>query len=308
MNACDYFYDMNTLKSNVLNLWGSVGEKWLNSLPSIIKTLSQYWSLTNIKPVTNMSWNYVATAIQKNTTPVAVKISCDKQLIQDEYKVLKYYNGHGAIKILDFNTEHNALLLEQAVPGCSLKEYHPLNIKYTINIYAQVIKKLASSSLYDINYIHASKWCQAINRIKDQRIDKHFIGKAKELKTLLLETAQNEYICHGDLHLENIIRNKKNWLVIDPKGIIGEMAFEAAAFDIISKDEMRNALAVPKLILSRATALAQALNLDLNRLLAWIFLRIIISAQWFFEDNGDPGYMLALANYVYPLLSSSAQL
>lgn len=33
--------------------------------------------------------------------------------------------------------------------------------------------------------------------------------------------------------MKNLEKNVKNtWLAIDPKGVIGEMAFEAAAFDL----------------------------------------------------------------------------
>ena len=36
-----------------------------------------------------------------------------------------------------------------------------------------------------------------------------------------------------------------------------------------------------------------------DRLRAWVFLRVIISAQWFIEDNGNPDEMLRLASVLY---------
>ena len=295
---------MQILEKNVTHTWGKKGKEWLSILPSIIESLSNYWSLTNIKPVNNMSYNYVALAFQQYTIPVVLKISCDQQLIQDEYKALKHFDGHGAIKILGINTEFNALLLEQALPGHLLKERYPRKITDIINVYSNVIKVLASQSLSNANYLHVSKWCNAIDRIQDQRIEKRFVDKAKQLRSALLGSARHEYLCHGDLHLENIIQHGSNWLVIDPKGIIGEIAFEAAAFDLINKDEMKDTSTISSKINDRVTKLATTLNLDFERLLSWIFLRIIISAQWFVEDNGDPNEMLVLANQVYPLLNN----
>jgi FkbM family methyltransferase len=93
-----------------------------------------------------------------------------------------------------------------------------------------------------------------------------------------------------------------SWLAIDPKGMVGEMAFEVAAFDLIDKDEMKNIDALSEKITDRVSQLSKKLNLDHNRLLSWIFLRIIISVQWFIEDNGDPGDMLALAKPIYSML------
>jgi streptomycin 6-kinase len=125
----------------------------------------------------------------------------------------------------------------------------------------------------------------------------------------LLSTAQQEYLCHGDLHLENILQHGSHWLAIDPKGIIGEMAFEAAAFDCLSPDELKDSQQVTSKIIDRVEKLAITLRIDFNRLLAWIFLRTIISAQWFIEDKGEPNESLderlTLAKHVYPILRSS---
>lgn len=71
-------------------------------------------------------------------------------------------------------------------------------------------------------------------------ISDHFVNKAKQLKSKLFDSVKHEYLCHGDLHLEKIILNKNEWLAIDPKGIIGEMAFEASAFDLLSNDELKD--------------------------------------------------------------------
>lgn len=83
---------------------------------------------------------------------------------------------------------------------------------------------------------------------------------------------------------------------------MGEMAFEAAAFDILRPAEIKNNSTLSLTILDRVANLATALSIDFNRLLGWIFLRIIISAQWFIEDNANPSNNLALAKQVYPLL------
>ncbi len=57
---------MDTFKKNMINLWGSEGEQWLSQLPHLITILAAHWSLTDITPVNNMTWNYVALASQSN--------------------------------------------------------------------------------------------------------------------------------------------------------------------------------------------------------------------------------------------------
>jgi streptomycin 6-kinase len=294
---------MEKLITKVTNTWGDKGTSWLQQLPLLIESLAQHWSLMDVKPVTNLSYNYVATATQNNNTPVVLKISCDKQLIADEYKALQHFDGRGSIKVLDININYNALLLQQAIPGHLLKEHHPIKMEDTIAIYADVVKQLSARSLTTNDYVHVREWCKDIDGIRDERIEKRYIQKAQELKKFLLSSADNEYLCHGDLHLENIIAHGEKWLSIDPKGIIGEMAFEAAAFNLTDYSELSDHDSIQDKISVRVKYLANALQLDTDRLLAWIFLRVIISAQWFIEDNGDPEEMLQLMSIIYRLIS-----
>lgn len=293
---------MSTLEKNVINVWGDTGREWLKNLPNIIAELSAHWKLTDMTPVENMSYNYVALAKQHHNTPVVLKFSCDKALIEDECRALTHFNGVGSIRVIDRVTNYNALLLEQAIPGYLLKANHPKNIKNTIETYAGAIKALASKPIPKTECTHVEKWCQAIDRITDPRISLKYIDKANELKTYLLSSTGNEYLCHGDLHLENIIRHGDSWLSIDPKGIIGEMAFEAAAFDLLDKSDWNEPETIPDKINQRLSLLASNLEIPADRLRAWIFLRAIISAQWFIEDNGNPDEMLKLASALYPHL------
>jgi streptomycin 6-kinase len=293
---------MQRLNQTVIATWGSKGEAWLAELPAIISSLAQHWRLDGLIPVEQMNYNYVALAIQADKTPVVMKISCDESLILNEYNALKHFNGRASIKALDIEKSHHALLLERAIPGTSLQENYPRQVKNTIAIYAEVVKSLSTPISSTDEFTHVSKWCDTIDRIDKRQIDQHLIDCARDLRSFLLSSAEREYICHGDLHLENVIQHREQWLAIDPKGIIGEMAFEAAAFNLISDDEMRDTPTVSKTMHDRILALSTALDLSYQRLLYWFFLRVIMSAQWFIEDSGDPGGMLALAAHLYPLI------
>lgn len=280
---------MKNLEKNVLAVWGQEGQSWLNRLPDTIQSVAEYWGLSDIQAVPNMSYNYVAKGKQK-IKPVVLKVSCDKELIESEYLALKHFNGIGSIAVLDKNEAWNALLLDQAIPGRSLKD---IDAGKAIPHYAGIVRQLASIKKPGQSFEYAGKWAMAIDRISDPRIKREWLQKAKKLRNFLLNSTEPEYLCHGDLHFDNIIQHNDTWVSIDPKGVMGEMAFEAAAFDLPNKNIERC-----------IDALANALNLNKSRLLGWIFLRIIISTQWFIEDNGDPSRMLNLAKKVYPLVTS----
>jgi streptomycin 6-kinase len=292
--------NLEKLRQTIINSKGREGELWFNNLPIILQKLEKHWSLKNIEPVSNMSWHYVAFAKQ-NGQPVVLKFGVDEKTIHDEYQALKHFNSYGMIQVLDYYQPLNALLLARAIPGRILKE----ESNHVIDIYADVVQKLSAHHPTKYPFLHVSEWCQVIDEMNDSRIPAEYILQAKVVRQWLLASMHQGYPCHGDLHLENIIQDKDTWLAIDPKGIIGEMAFEAAAFDLIQDNENIRENLTP-LIEQRIYQLAQALNLDKRRLVAWIFLRMMLSIQWFIEDQGNPARMLNMTHHVYPILMKYA--
>lgn len=116
---------MKTLMQNITNIYGKKGQEWLDNLPKIVEALSNYWKLTNIIPVDNMTYNYVVKATTHENQRVVLKISCDEKSIIDEEQALHYFAGNGAIKLLDYNEQYYAMLLHQAVSGITLKSLYP---------------------------------------------------------------------------------------------------------------------------------------------------------------------------------------
>jgi streptomycin 6-kinase len=82
------------------------------------------------------------------------------------------------------------------------------------------------------------------------------------------------------------------------------MAFEAAAFDLIREDET-HAVNITLIINQRIIELAKTLEIEEKRLISWMFLRGMLSIQWFIEDSGNPDRMLKMADMVYPILMKS---
>ncbi len=79
------------------------------------------------------------------------------------------------------------MLLEQAIPGHSLKQYKSLTLEESIFIYASLVKTLSAQTISQEDYTHAKSWCGSIDKINDPRIAKHLVEKAKQVRTLLFE-------------------------------------------------------------------------------------------------------------------------
>ncbi len=48
----------------IKNTFGADGQRWLESLPALLEEASRRWGLTDIQPVSNLSYNFVALAKQ----------------------------------------------------------------------------------------------------------------------------------------------------------------------------------------------------------------------------------------------------
>ena len=290
---------MNELEKNNISLFGNRGRQWIQSLPEVIKSLSKKWQLTNIVPVENMSWNYVVKADSEKYGPVCIKVSIKESLIADEIKALEYFNSFAMIKLIDHDAVLHALLLQQAIPGKSLKGLYQSNKEEAIVIYARVIECLLSSAKESTSG-HVKDWMEAFNRVPKDKLPKNLLHKAKILSKEMLEQPHDEFLLHGDLHMDNIISDQNKWVAIDPKGVIGPKEFEVACFNFIAQDEWSSVDNIPELFEIRAKKLSQLLEIDHSMLKNWVFIRLTLSACWMIEDKEKAGVFLNQLQALFP--------
>jgi streptomycin 6-kinase len=289
-------------RHKIENTWPQKGPEWLQQLPQILSILAEKWRLQYIQPFNNLSYHFVANAFQKGR-PVVVKVGCDPVVSLNEYQALHHFDGYGSIRALGHAPELSALLLESALPGIPLKTL--IMDKSTLNHYATVVKALSQVPCPQLDsFPHVRTWLESIDKINDPRIPTEWIVNAKELKAHLLKNPESEYLCHGDLHFDNVLSHEDRFVSIDPKGMVGEMAFEASAFDLFSPEELENSELNSEIAWERIQCLSQLLQLKPERLLAWIFLRVMLSIQWFVEDRGDPAQMLKMGEKIFPILKN----
>lgn len=290
---------MKTLRQNITNLYGSKGTDWIDNLPAIVAALTTDWHLSEITPVSNMTFNYVAKAILNAKEPVVLKISYDKQSIINEKQALANLGPQGVIKFIDYEGRYNALLLQQAIPGITLKSLYRDNPSYVMDCYVETMQRLHLQQLpKESNHPSVANWLKVLDEPCLTQIPTTLLNKAIELRNKMLSSPQPLIFLHGDLHHDNILKHGNEWFAIDPKGIIGEAEFEIAAFDFMSINELTVAIDVKKVFVKRVELLAKKSGLDASRIKDWVFIRLILMAAWFIEDNGNPSWAIKLAELI----------
>jgi streptomycin 6-kinase len=100
-------------------------------------------------------------------------------------------------------------------------------------------------------------------------------------------------VLHGDIHHGNILDfGERGWLVIDPKGLIGERGFDYA--NLFCNPDHGTATAPGRLV-RQVEVVSEAAGLERRRLLQWILAWAGLSAVWHLSDGTTPETALEAA-------------
>jgi streptomycin 6-kinase len=277
---------MNELKKNIILMYNDEGTQWLDSLPEITDKIAQKHNLSGLTPVNNMTFNYVASGYQ-NDNPIILKIGLNSKDIAEEASCLKAFTKHAVAELIAY--DDNMIIMQRAVPGGTLKDYFPDNDEEATKILCASIKKLHKTSTPEShNFYHLSELFKTL----DQKLDipANILAKAKHLRNDLLQSTTNEVLLHGDLHHDNILQNGDSWLVVDPKGYIGDPAFEPAAYLCNPIPELLQENRPREIIENRIRICSDELGIDSRRIADWVYAKSVLCWAWSLEDNLDPSY------------------
>ncbi len=274
---------------NVLDVCGDRGKQWLSELPQIIKEIAEKWQIKTKKPFENLSYNFVAACVFESSDEAVLKIALPLNNLEifNEANYLQIQNGKGAARVLNFDESRRAMLLEKLNPGKPLKMLFSGNESRTVEIAVGLIKKLLRRPPAGTEFILLEKWFgNFFERAVNTDFPTYYLSKTREIFDEL--SSSEKYLIHGDFHHENILSAEREpFLVIDPKGVIGNIGYEIAVF-------LNNHLwwlspeknCVEKL--ERAVRqFSEAFDISPDHLKKWAFAQMVLSAWWTFEDNGE---------------------
>jgi streptomycin 6-kinase len=110
--------------------------------------------------------------------------------------------------------------------------------------------------------------------------------RAADVLRELLEDERDRTLLHGDLHYGNILSSRRaGYLLIDPKGAIGEPAFDIGYLVSRPMPAARDHLPLSRAISRRLTFLPEALQLDPHRVAAYAYVAAALSLVWAIEDG-----------------------
>jgi len=306
--------------STIANTFGEDGEAFIANLPALIDEASQRWGLTNIQPVSNLSYNFVAFA--ESPSPygrgvrgeVVLKIGVPRDELTSEMSALRLFNGEGACRLIDCNEENGFLLLERLRPGVMLSTLE--DDEEATHIAAEAMKRIwrplelvtlsdsegslpQSQRLFAAErlrvtyskFILLSDWFDGLKRLRETfdggtgPLDEKLVARVEgSVKDFFIEN-HKPVLMHGDFHHFNILSSERGWLVIDPKGVIGPAGYEAGLLMINPWGSLLSGINFRSRMKRRIDILHEHLGFERERIHEWTLAHAILSAWWGIEDN-----------------------
>ena len=277
-------------------------------MPNPLLPYLQHWNLLADGPSIETS-NAILLPVRWHGQAAMLKVSSSPEEIQG-YDLLEWWQGQGAAKVLA--RSENALLMERATETQSLVTMsHSGQDEQASRIICDVVAQLHQSS-------HPKKGTQAARATPNTLTPLHdWFQSLEQVDTSLhpivllarqtmreLLSQPRELVClHGDIHHHNILDfGPRGWLAIDPKGLIGERAFDYA--NLFCNPDAESAINADR-FLTRVDTVSKHAKLDRRRLLQWTLAWCGLSAIWHFEDESDADIALQIATMAAHALQST---
>ena len=290
--------DTTYCANKIIDVHGRAGQAWLERLPALLADCAAHWSLDILPPFPISSYNYVAPAVGPGGRPLVLKVGVPHNELWSEIDALLVFGGRGIARLIDFDRERGALLLERVLPGESLWSVAGEEAK--VEVLAGMLRRLWRPLPERHSFRTIADLARGLERLQAE-----FNGgygpfpprRVERVAALFRELTKGDdapQLIHGDANPGNILRSERDgWLAIDPKGYAGHPLWDVATYlndppVSLCRDDLI------QLQGRRVTLLAEAVGASRRDVLAWAEVHAGLSSWWSYEDHGR-GWEPALA-------------
>ena len=241
------------------------------------------WSLTKSTPIAETPRSWIFRVEQNGRNFAALKIL--KPLVAEEEgrgaRLLQWYEGEGAAAVFDI---HGDTIFMEWLDGGTLGD--PVRAGHDDE------GTIAVATLVSQLHRQRPDAPQGLQPLRDRfqalfdsdvrfwpQTARDLYARSSGIALRLFDRPSAQVPLHGDLHHDNILSSDRGWLAIDPKGILGDPAYETANV-FLNPQRATNIAADPRRIAARADILSGRLGYPRKRLLGWAAAHAALSACW----------------------------
>lgn len=268
----------------------AVGEEaagaWLERLPREIRDACAHWSLEPEDPFDDLSYAWVAPVRRPDGSRAVLKVAWPDPETAVGIAALEAFAGSGSVSLHAAEPDRHWMLLEHLRPGRSIAE---LDEGASAGAFAHVTRALHRPVPSGPRLPSVADWWRRGRVLLGTKreagsgsLPAPLLVRAEALFAELDGSAPTPpVLLHGDLHHRNILSAERDpWLAIDPKGVIGEPAFEVGAWLRNPVPELFETDDLSALLGARLDRISAETGLDRSRIRDWGCVGTVLSAIW----------------------------
>lgn len=257
------------LTQGLVQEFGSKAREWLPQAESQLRSLAYRWGVQLTEPLQGATCSVVI-AGQRLGERVVLKLPYPDAEEADSISTMLAFGSVGGVRVLESDSESGAVLMPRLNPGLNLVEYGTSE-EEAIDICAQLILQLRKAPQIDRPDVWT--WHEFLGKMEDP-----MAIEAAKIAVHLHQTSERKILLHGDFHHFNTLRSDDRWVVVDPKGLIGDPAFEVVGF--MRNPEISNDPCLTDRLRYRLHQFADLLGDDPTRLWGWSFVQTVSGGFW----------------------------
>ncbi|MGW7758284.1 aminoglycoside phosphotransferase family protein [Streptomyces violaceusniger] len=259
----------------------SAMRSWLDALPESVERQLAAWELT-LERVSAPGGRrgLVALVRQADGTPAALKLPAPGPDADHERAALAHWDGWGAARLLRADPDTGALLIEGLRSTVSLRSLPEakavLEAAGTVrrlwvappegHPFASVTGR-TEEERETLRTLGAGSWAAEARPLTDE---------ALELREALPAEPPEEVLLHGDFRQGKVLAGERTpWLAVGPSPVVGERAYDLARLVLDRCEDLAAGPGPAAAARRRVGKLADALEVDRDRLRGWSFYRAV---------------------------------
>ena len=248
------------------------------------------WSLTKSTPIADSSRSAIFRVEQNGRNFAVLKIL--KPLAADEERrgaqLMDWYGGEGAATIFEIHGDTIFMeWLDGGTLGDAVRAGHDDQAGIALCTLVASLQRPRGDA--PAGLLPLRDRFQALFDTEARawpHTSRDMYARAAGIARKLFDRPTAQIPLHGDLHHDNILSSDRGWLAIDPKGLLGDPAYDlASAF--INPAGVPEQVKDPRRIAALVDLFAERLGHDRKRILGWACAHAALSACWSLAD-GEP--------------------
>lgn len=217
---------------------GAPGTAWLQSLPDLVLDLESRWSLTVGEPIAGGSAALVAEAWTATGEPAVLKLSMPDPLFPQQVATLTAARGHGYARVLAFDQERSAVLLERLgspMERVGLEPEAQIRILCAMLKQAWKVPRSAGGEPTNCKAASLGDLVSGLSRTLRGRCSQRVLAQALTYAERLAASVEpgRSVVVHGDPHPGNALQvltsrggAEAGFVFVDPDGFVDDPAYD----------------------------------------------------------------------------------